>query len=198
MQTMNEFLWHPIVCIDAPSHFQPRWKQVSYYYDPEIGNFYYGHGHPMKPHRVRMAHDLIVRYGLHRHMEVWELRLGPIAVTFFWTTWVDACDHELQMLRPVHMSEETMQAFHSKEYIGERHWWITAVGIDPGDLEDIYLPVPLTDFLKNVTPENQERYSKEVKNFSFVNDCPVFERIFDYCQVGSSRVVSSESKQGCY
>ena len=44
--------------------------QVSYYYDPEIGNFYYGHGHPMKPHRVRMAHDLIVRYGLHRHMEV--------------------------------------------------------------------------------------------------------------------------------
>ena len=29
----------------------------------------------------------------------------------------------------------------------------------------------------------QERYSKEVKSFSFVNDCPVFERIFDYCQV---------------
>ena len=42
------------------------------------------------------------------------------------------------------------------------------------------------DFLKNVTPENQERYSKEVKSFSFVNDCPVFERIFDYCQ--ASRV----------
>lgn len=34
----------------------------------------------------------------------------------------------LQMLRPVQMSEETMQAFHTKEYI---------------------------DFLKNVTPENQ-------------------------------------------
>jgi hypothetical protein len=25
----------------------------------------------MKPHRVQMAHSLIVRYGLHEHMEVW-------------------------------------------------------------------------------------------------------------------------------
>ncbi len=44
--------------------------QVSYFYDPEIGNFYYGHGHPMKPHRVRMAHALIVRFGLYPHLEV--------------------------------------------------------------------------------------------------------------------------------
>ncbi len=45
-------------------------SQVSYYYDPEIGNHYYGHGHPMKPHRVRMAHTLICRYGLYKHLEV--------------------------------------------------------------------------------------------------------------------------------
>ena len=44
--------------------------QVAYFYEPEIGNFYYGHGHPMKPHRVRMAHSLIVRYGLYKHLEV--------------------------------------------------------------------------------------------------------------------------------
>lgn len=43
---------------------------MAYYYEPEIGNYYYGHGHPMKPHRVRMAHTLIVRYGLYRHLEV--------------------------------------------------------------------------------------------------------------------------------
>lgn len=43
--------------------------QVSYYYDPDIGDYYYGHGHPMKPHRVRMAHNLIVRYGLYNYME---------------------------------------------------------------------------------------------------------------------------------
>jgi acetoin utilization deacetylase AcuC-like enzyme len=44
--------------------------KVSYFYDPELGNFYYGAGHPMKPHRVRLAHTLIMRYGLHRHLEV--------------------------------------------------------------------------------------------------------------------------------
>lgn len=43
---------------------------MSYFYDPEVGNFYYGQGHPMKPHRVRMAHSLVLRYGLYRHMEV--------------------------------------------------------------------------------------------------------------------------------
>ena len=93
-------------------------EQVSYYYDPEIGNFYYGHGHPMKPHRVRMAHDLIVRYGLHRHMEV-----GVMNFIHQYTVqlpWVSIHDALLQMLRPVRMSEETMQAFHSKEYIGKR------------------------------------------------------------------------------
>ena len=55
----------------------------------------------MKPHRVRMAHGLIVRYGLHEKMEI---------------------------IRPVSLSEEAMQTFHTPEYIS---------------------------FLKHVTPENQ-------------------------------------------
>lgn len=38
--------------------------QVAYFYDPEIGQYYYGKGHPMKPQRVRMAHSLILHYGL--------------------------------------------------------------------------------------------------------------------------------------
>ena len=44
--------------------------QVAYFYDPEVGNYYYGTGHPMKPHRVKMAHSLIVHYGLASQMEV--------------------------------------------------------------------------------------------------------------------------------
>jgi histone deacetylase 1/2 len=44
--------------------------QVAYYYDPEVGSYYYGNNHPMKPHRVRMAHDLIVRYGLYKDLQV--------------------------------------------------------------------------------------------------------------------------------
>lgn len=37
----------------------------------EVGNFYYGPGHPMKPHRVRMTHNLILNYGLYRKMKIY-------------------------------------------------------------------------------------------------------------------------------
>lgn len=43
--------------------------QVSYFYDADIGSYYYGPGHPMKPHRVKMAHSLILHYGLYKQME---------------------------------------------------------------------------------------------------------------------------------
>ncbi|KDO15909.1 histone deacetylase 1 [Saprolegnia parasitica CBS 223.65] len=45
-------------------------KRVSYFYDSEIGNFSYGPGHCWKPHRVRITHNLIVNYGLAKHMHV--------------------------------------------------------------------------------------------------------------------------------
>lgn len=37
----------------------------------EVGNFYYGQGHPMKPHRIRMAHNLLLNYGLYKKMEIY-------------------------------------------------------------------------------------------------------------------------------
>lgn len=36
----------------------------------DVGNYYYGQGHPMKPHRIRMTHNLLLNYGLYRKMEV--------------------------------------------------------------------------------------------------------------------------------
>jgi histone deacetylase 1/2 len=65
-------------------------RRVSYFYDPDVGNFYYGEGHPMKPHRVRMAHDLILRYKLYEHMEVF---------------------------KPLSASRDEMIQFHSDEYV---------------------------------------------------------------------------------
>ncbi|WOL03970.1 histone deacetylase 6 [Canna indica] len=47
-----------------------RRRRVSYFYEPTIGDYYYGQGHPMKPHRIRMAHNLVIHYGLHRLMEI--------------------------------------------------------------------------------------------------------------------------------
>jgi histone deacetylase 1/2 len=45
--------------------------RVCYFYDADIGNYYYGQGHPMKPHRIRMAHNLLLSYGLYRKMEIY-------------------------------------------------------------------------------------------------------------------------------
>eukprot|EP01068_Selenidium_serpulae_P012049 Selendium_serpulae@DN5760_c0_g1_i4.p1 len=46
-------------------------KKVAYLYDPDIGSYYYGPGHPMKPQRIRMTHALIVAYKLYHGMEVY-------------------------------------------------------------------------------------------------------------------------------
>jgi histone deacetylase 1/2 len=45
-------------------------KRVAYFYDDDIGNFIYDPHHPMKPHRVRMTHHLILAYGLFPKMHV--------------------------------------------------------------------------------------------------------------------------------
>ncbi|XP_020532106.1 histone deacetylase 19 [Amborella trichopoda] len=53
-----------------PSGTDAKKRKVSYFYDSEIGNYYYSQGHPMKPHRIRMAHNLVLNYGLLECMEV--------------------------------------------------------------------------------------------------------------------------------
>lgn len=53
-----------------PSGPDAKKRRVTYFYEPTIGDYYYGQGHPMKPHRIRMAHNLIVHYSLHRRMEI--------------------------------------------------------------------------------------------------------------------------------
>ena len=65
-------------------------RKVCYYYDGDIGNYYYGQGHPMKPHRIRMTHNLVLNYGLYRKMEIY---------------------------RPHKAAQEDMTKFHSDEYI---------------------------------------------------------------------------------
>lgn len=54
----------------APS--QP--KKVAYFYDSDVGNYAYNAGHPMKPHRIRMAHSLIMNYGLYKKLEIYRAK----------------------------------------------------------------------------------------------------------------------------
>lgn len=67
-------------------------KRVSYFFNPDVGNFHYGTGHPMKPHRLTVIHSLVSAYGLHRKMQVY---------------------------RPYKATAHDMLRFHSDEYIGE-------------------------------------------------------------------------------
>ena len=46
-------------------------KRVAYFYDDSIGNFNYGSEHPMKPKRISMTHELIVSYGMYKHMDIY-------------------------------------------------------------------------------------------------------------------------------
>lgn len=65
-------------------------SRVVYFYDPEVGNFHYGPGHPMKPHRLSVTHSLVLNYGLHK---------------------------SLRVFRPYVATAHDMARFHSEEYI---------------------------------------------------------------------------------
>ncbi|XP_062501177.1 histone deacetylase 3-like [Corticium candelabrum] len=65
-------------------------RRVSYFYDPEVGNFHYGPGHPMKPQRLALTHSLVLHYGLYKKMDVY---------------------------RPYRANEHDMARFHSPDYV---------------------------------------------------------------------------------
>lgn len=70
--------------VDATTHLHlPRTRRAQ-------GHHYYGPGHPMKPIRMKLAHHLVLGYGLHRKMECF---------------------------RPHLASAEEMTAFHSDDYV---------------------------------------------------------------------------------
>jgi len=115
-------------------------KRVAYYYDGDVGNYYYGQGHPMKPHRIRMTHNLLLNYGLYRKMEVYR----PNVATF-----------------------EEMSKYHSDDYIL---------------------------FLKNIRPDNIPEYGRQMQRFNVGEDCPVFDGLFEFCQITSGGSIAAATK----
>ncbi|EGF99116.1 uncharacterized protein MELLADRAFT_118370 [Melampsora larici-populina 98AG31] len=43
--------------------------RVAYYFPKGVGEYHFGKGHPMKPHRLTILNHLVAGYGLHNHME---------------------------------------------------------------------------------------------------------------------------------
>ena len=86
-------------------------KRVAYFYDSDIGNYAYVTGHPMKPHRIRLAHSLVMNYNVYKFLEIYVSRVGRFCCP----------SHRLltapptQRAKPAVTSEMTQ--FHTDEYI---------------------------------------------------------------------------------
>lgn len=49
-------------------------KRVAYFYDVDVGNYMYNVGHPMKPHRIRMTHSLLMNYEMYENMGIYRAK----------------------------------------------------------------------------------------------------------------------------
>ncbi|EFP89819.2 histone deacetylase, variant 2 [Puccinia graminis f. sp. tritici] len=78
----------PEATTSAAEQQDPPWKmtdpsirahspsRVSYYFPKGVGDYHFGKGHPMKPHRLTILNHLVAGYGLHHHMEYHSPRLA--------------------------------------------------------------------------------------------------------------------------
>lgn len=138
-------------------------SRVSYFYDVDVGNFHYGAGHPMKPHRLALTHNLVLHYGLYKKMEVYRpyvaaplgsARAATLARRFQVPTLT--CSPRSRY----RASAEDMTRFHTEDYI---------------------------DFLQRVSPDNQKTLMDSLSRFNVGDDCPVFDGLFDFCSLYARR-----------
>lgn len=90
-----------------------RNKRVAYFYDSDVGNYAYVSGHPMKPHRIRVAHSLIMNYGLYKKMEIYVRDHVPFTIHIHLV--VSGLTALSQRAKPA--SKFEMTQFHTDEYV---------------------------------------------------------------------------------
>ena len=95
-----------------------------------------------QPHRLKLAHHLILSYGLYQKMSVY---------------------------RPHLASSSEMTTFHSEDYIS---------------------------FLSRITPDNLRNFSAQMQKFNAgeFTDCPVFDNLFEFCQIYSGCSIDAAIK----
>lgn len=94
----------------------------------------------MKPHRIRMTHNLLLNYGLYRKMEIY---------------------------RPHPATHEEMTRYHSDDYIR---------------------------FLRAIRPDNVQEYTKLMQRFNVGEDCPVFDGLYEFCQLSCGGSIAGAIK----
>ena len=89
----------------------------------------------MKPHRIRMTHNLLLNYGLYRKMEIYvSCEMRSVCSKFPFSPFKFSCTLCLQ--RPHKATAEEMTKFHSDDYIR---------------------------FLRSIRPDNMSEYNKQMQ-----------------------------------
>jgi histone deacetylase 1/2 len=157
--------------VDPPETGENAKQSVDYFYDQAIGNFAYAAQHPMKQHRVRLAHSLIMNYDLYTKMKVFVCfisqfwRINPPPVPF-------PSSHETSLIvlqRPQQASKLEMSQFHAEDYI---------------------------DFLSKVTHDNMGSLTKDLQKFNVGDDSPVFDGLFEYCAISAGGSLEGAARLG--
>lgn len=197
-------------------------KKVLYFYDEEVGNFFYGPGHPMKPHRVRMTHDLLKSYGL---LDSMDLTLPPHPtvealtrfhaddyIAFLRST-AEAYSNGLANLPVVSGSPspdlKPMGAAFSPSAFGaatSSHYAVSGLPISASTYSHA---AGLSQASFNAGGPNGNPaeaglsvgsgFADQISRFNLGEDCPVFDGLWEYCKTytggsieGARRVVSGD------
>ncbi|RUP07402.1 histone deacetylase RpdA, partial [Jimgerdemannia flammicorona] len=146
-------------------------------------------GHPMKPHRMRMVHNLVVNYGLYNKMDIVASVASRIICPFSLLNFPPPPFNSIVLTppqRPDRATPHQMTRFHTDEYI---------------------------NFLYRVTPENMEELTMQQGGAEqgiarsespslylsplIVNvgeDCPVFEGLFEFCSISAGGSIGAANK----
>lgn len=74
---------------------------------------------------------------------------------------------KMEIYRPHKATQDEMTKFHSDEYIR---------------------------FLRSIRPDNMNEYSKQMQRFNVGEDCPVFDGLYEFCQLSAGGSVASAVK----
>ena len=74
---------------------------------------------------------------------------------------------KMQIYRAARTSQDDMTRFHSDDYI---------------------------KFLKHIRPDNMNDYQKQMQRFNVGEDCPVFDGLFEFCQISAGGSIAGAVK----
>uniref|UniRef100_A0A7S2CEU7 Histone deacetylase n=1 Tax=Octactis speculum TaxID=3111310 RepID=A0A7S2CEU7_9STRA len=139
-------------------------QRVAYFYDGDMGHYYYGPGHPMKPHRLKLTHHLLLSYGLYRKMDVY---------------------------RPHRAEAEEMARFHAPEYIEflrritpDSSAILSQTASARGVLSQAVGASATQSLAQQMQGFNVGEYT----------DCPVFDGLFEFCSIYTGASIDGACK----